>query len=83
MNLYEARHPQEAYLAKKHVKEVKGTRANVFAADFNMDMRLAVRLPKRLYDVLSKLDSPPFLHEQDELTWFIRKFPSYCVTQKT
>ena len=83
VRLYEARWPEEAKEAKASVQAMKDTRANVFGADKAMEMRFALRLPTRLYDILSKLDNPSFLHEKEELVWFIKNFPGYSVTQKT
>lgn len=82
IRLYETRYPEEAVLAKKSIRRMKKTRATVYGSDIQLELRFAVRLPTRLFNILSKLDDPPFLHEEKELVWFIKTFPNYSVAEK-
>lgn len=76
-------YPLEYQEAKDVARNTKASRANVFGADAAGEMRLRLRLPKRLYKALDQaLDEPHFLHEDAELKWFLQTFPEFQVADK-
>jgi len=83
IRIYEQRFSEEAEEAKASVRKMKGSRATVYGSDMNKEMRFMLRIPARLFSCLNKLDEPKFLHEDEEMNWFVRTFPKYSVTRKT
>jgi hypothetical protein len=84
---WELRFPDKKAAAISMVASTQKSRANKFASDGtkdDMDLRLMLRLPASLWDVLKTLiQKPGPFHEAKELKRFMKRFPYYVVPEKT
>jgi hypothetical protein len=80
---YSNKYPQKFNAWMKHTREVKNSRANIFGSDKELDMRFLTSIPTDLYDIFDgTLDSPKFLEDKNELSWFAKNFKHLVTFEK-
>lgn len=83
VSAYLAAHKEECQGLKDSVNEARNTRATAFADDGKKELRLTLRLPAGLFNELNGMFAEPkFLHESEELNWFMRKFPEFTIPSR-
>lgn len=83
IKFYKEHYPLEYQKAIQHAKVVRGTRANVFGSDKQLEWRHEFTFPKELYRVLdNSLGNPRFLKDNKEAEWFRRTFPEFAAHEK-
>ncbi len=88
--MFEDQYKPEMRRHERSMKHVKETRANEYASNDIIDMRIAFRFPDsmitRINMILINLKQPSFLSDDaikiyDEGKWLRKNFPRYCVPE--
>lgn len=77
---YQVMFPKESEEISRLAKKAKLTSARVLGDDGHMELRLGIRIPGKLYDILRQtFTEPAFLKEDSEWNWFMKTFSEYTV----
>lgn len=69
----------------KECREIKYHHKNEYASTTNKTMRACLKLPPFLYELLKRYDElhgNKFLASKEDITWFMRNFPQFCIPTK-
>ena len=79
---YRAWHNKEYLEHIKYIKKLRLIQLNKYAATPNLEFRLLLKFPTRLFVYFNRFLDPQFPIDEKEARWFARKYREFVVPEK-